>query len=271
MRTLVAAPGLGCVALLVRGRGQRDAALHDISSGCVLVLRRLARILALNRVSPVRPRAVREVPERCHPEVVARERHGTVVELLVVRIRTLARIRELGLVRPTQPAVSRLRAEHCERRRRRAVGAVADRQRNAVARVETAVPPDCMEGSAVGRDVGKHLVTRGLVVDEGWPDVRPVRPVVADEVGGGLAARVGLRRVVRRARRGLRARLRGVVDDVNPLARPVELVGRRANLRVTPEEREAGSARIGEVAAVTCSRGAGFGSSLVLEARIVGL
>ena len=92
MRTLVAAPGLGCVALLVRGRGQRDAALHDISSGCVLVLRRLARILALNRVSPVRPRAVREVPERCDPEVVARERHGTVVELLVVRIRTLARI-----------------------------------------------------------------------------------------------------------------------------------------------------------------------------------
>src|SRR5205814_5279035 len=57
----------------------KSAALEHVGRRGVLVLWRLARIHPLDGVAPVSPNAIGEAPERRHVEVVARERHGTVV------------------------------------------------------------------------------------------------------------------------------------------------------------------------------------------------
>src|SRR4029453_770079 len=74
---------------------------------------------------------------------------------------------------------------------------------------------------------------------------------VAQEERGGLPARAGANGSIRRPRWSERSRLRRVVDHVDPLVRLVELVCRRAHLRVAAEERVSRRAVGVEVAAVT--------------------
>ena len=149
------------------------------------------------------------------------------------------------------------------------MGAVADRARHVVARVVPAVPPDRVQHAPVGRDVGEHLVSRRVVVDESRGRVHTGRAVVAQEEDPGLAAGPRTDGAVGRARRSLRARLRRVIDDVDPLVRGVELIGRRAHLRVPSEERVARQAVGIEVTAIA---GPPAGGNVVLaEQRIVAL
>ena len=209
----------------------------------VLVLRGLSRIGALHRVAAVRPDRVGDVAERRHPEVVAGERDGAVVELLVVRVRRH--------VRDARRCPSRWRRRSVDFAAKTSrdgtvvpVGAVADRPRDAVAPVEPAVPPDARAGcrrprrcpgTPGARSPGCRSrlggrVTAGRRRRSGRSTSRPGRPLPAPIVWyvEPVAA--------------LGAGLRRVVDDVHPLVRRVELVGGRANLRVAPEEREAGRA-----------------------------
>src|SRR5438876_472044 len=83
VRAAVAAPRGDYVALLVR-EGQLHAALRDVGVAGVRLARSLAWIGSGDGVAPVRPDAVREAADRGHPQVVTRERHRAVVELLVV-------------------------------------------------------------------------------------------------------------------------------------------------------------------------------------------
>jgi hypothetical protein len=71
------------------------------------------------------------------------------------------------------------------------------------------------------------------------------RAVVAQEEGRSLAADPRPVGAVRRPGRHLRARLRRVVDDVDPLVRPILLVAGRANLRVASRVVSAASAPSG--------------------------
>src|SRR5262245_20296074 len=73
VRAEIAAPRLDRVALLVRRREDVTALLH-VGGTAVLVSGCLARVDALNRVAPIRPRAEGDVAERRDPQVVAAER-----------------------------------------------------------------------------------------------------------------------------------------------------------------------------------------------------
>src|SRR5581483_1841546 len=108
-RAAVAAPG----AVL------EVAALMDVGRPGVLVLGILARVGALDGVTPIRPHAERKVVHGADVEVVARERHGAVGELLVVRVgRDVA---DPGRS-PARPEVGRACSPGIERGYRRAVG-----------------------------------------------------------------------------------------------------------------------------------------------------
>ncbi len=69
--------------------------------------------------------------------------------------------------------------------------------------------------------------------------------------------------------RVLGPRLRRIVNDVDPLVGRVELIGRRAHLRITPEECVAGCAGVAEVAAVARGIGRRTLHGLFLAGRIV--
>src|SRR5438874_3870867 len=162
MRTAVAAPGLRGVALLVCRR-EDDPALDDVGRRCVLVLRRLARICALDGVTPVRPGPEGEASETCDRQVIASERHRAIVELLEVPVR--ARIGDLHGGCPTDAPITRRRGEDVERRHGPAIRAVADRPDRRIARVGAAVPPECVEDTPVRRDVWEDLMAYRLVVE----------------------------------------------------------------------------------------------------------
>ena len=214
------------------------------------------------RCSPVGPDRIGGVTERADPEVVARERHRAVVELLVVRVRR--HVGDARLARPGVAAVGRLRREHVEGRHRRAIGAVADRPRDAVARVEcgcptrsrAAMPPSAEMSGNTWCPVAWLSMTARSRVAAG-------RAVVADEERRCLADLPGSIVWYVDPVGSLRVRLRRVVDDVHPLMRRVELVGRRANLRVAAEERVAGRAGVVEVAAVSSRARAGLAAWLI--------
>src|SRR3954454_9519957 len=155
--TQIAAPGAA---------GERAALVHVGCAG-VLVFACLARIGTGYRVVPVGPRSEREIVQRADVQVVARERYGAVVELLVVRVRAV--VAQPRLARPRSAEVVGNGRPGVERRRRGAVGAVADGASRAVARIEATVPPDDMHGAArrdgwvVGRDVREDLMPGALV------------------------------------------------------------------------------------------------------------
>ena len=107
VRTAVAAPGFYRAAL--RLDGEDDAALDDIGGRCVLVLRRFARVRALNRVAPVGPGSERKASEARDRQVIPAERHRPVVELLEVPVRH--RVGDLDRGRPTDAVVTRCRGE----------------------------------------------------------------------------------------------------------------------------------------------------------------
>src|SRR5215212_11883826 len=162
-------PAVSWAEVPAPGAVLEGAALVHVGRCVVLVLRDLTRVGSLEGVPPVRPGAECEVVERANVEVVAREGHGTVVELLVVRIRRdVADSRR----RPRSGVAEVVRdgAPCVERGRRRPIRAIADRPSRAVAPVIPAVPPDRVDGAAerwgrvVGGDIRKDLVPGRLVV-----------------------------------------------------------------------------------------------------------
>src|SRR5205807_105396 len=73
-------------AVAAPGAAREHAALEHVSRRVVLVLGDFPRICALDRVPPVRPDPEREGAEGADVEVVTREGHRAVRELLVVGI-----------------------------------------------------------------------------------------------------------------------------------------------------------------------------------------
>src|SRR4051812_18312307 len=111
MRAAVPAPRGRRDALLI-GRTQDHPALNDIGRGPILILRGLARIGPLHRVTPVGPGGVGEAAEGCHPEVVPGEWNCTIIELLVIRVRR--DVADPRLRRPCRTTIARLSSEYVE-------------------------------------------------------------------------------------------------------------------------------------------------------------
>src|SRR5438477_6341657 len=118
------------------------AALVDVGGRGVLVLRRLSRIRPLDGVTPVGPGSERKASKARDRQVIPAERHGPVVELLEVPVRD--RVGDLDRSRPAYAVVTRCGGEDVERRHGGPIRAVTKRPDRRVARVMSAVPPECV-------------------------------------------------------------------------------------------------------------------------------